>query len=1243
MDFDAVLNSADEQSDDSVIVATGEPDSSTQADNNQVSAAPTAVDDAFTLDENETIILNVLGNDSDPDGDSLSIAGITSPMSGSITLNANNTLIYTPATDFNGIVTFAYTATDGSTTDEATVTLTIGDGSTSPGIEDTTFEVAENSVTGASVGTIVVTDPDPDATLTFTLDPADNGGGAFAIAAATGEITVDDSAELNHEAQDAIAFTVQVTDDSNEPLDLTAAITVDVLDVNEAPAIDDQTFVLPEDATTSLIGTVEAIDPDEGQTLTYAITEGDTNLFGIDNAGQLTVLAPEQLTEASYTLTVEVTDNGTDPLSSTAQITIQSADAPTTNTPPVAASDVFTTEVGVALELDVLSNDTDADNDSLTITSTTFPSNGGVALDPSTNTLTYTPDANFTGTDTLTYTISDGNGGQDTATITIGVGDVDIPLIVDDVTFDVEENSASGTAVGTVVVVNPDPGAALTFALDPNDNGGGAFAIAAATGEITVDDAAELDHETQDTLTFTVIVTDDSGEPLSATAAVTANVLDVNEAPVIDDQSLVLPEDPDTTPLVGTVEASDPDEGQTLSYELVDGDTDLFAIDDAGQLTIVNPDLLTETSYDLSVEVTDDDAEPLSSIGQITILAEPDNTDPVAVDDAFTTSEDIAIQLPVLLNDTDDDDDGLIITSVSDPDNGTVSINDNNDLITYTPDANFSGINTFTYEISDGNGGTDTGTVTVTVEDVNDPPIVDDVTLTVPEDEMDGAVVGTVAVSNPEPGDTFTFAIDPEDNGGGAFAIAADTGEITVADADLLDHETQSNVSFTVEVTEAGVEPISTTAEVTVGILDVNEAPVIGDQFFLIPVDPVTVPLIGIVEADDPDNNQSIDYEITEGDTSLFGIDDAGALTVLAPSQLTESSYQLTVTVTDDADEPLSSTAQITIQQATAEDEDQLPDGVEIDFTGIEFATVGTPGEDSLIGTDIDDSIQGAAGDDFLAGAEGNDIINGGPGEDVITGNLGDDTIRGGLGNDNVGGGIGNDRISGGDGDDLLNGRDGNDLLLGGVGDDTLLGEVGNDTIYGEAGDDIFIGSAGRDTLVGGAGNDQIFAGRDDDVLSGGSGDDLLEGRDDDDTLLGGTGNDTLVGGNGMDTLIGAESVQRGRGERDILTGGVDIEPATDTFVLGDIGGVFYTDGDGSDEGLADHALITDFAIGSDLIQLSGTAEDYVLQERTVSGISGTGIFLEATASETTELVGLVQDVEVGSLDLNDTSQFRFV
>jgi hypothetical protein len=101
----------------------------------------------------------------------------------------------------------------------------------------------------------------------------------------------------------------------------------------------------------------------------------------------------------------------------------------------------------------------------------------------------------------------------------------------------------------------------------------------------------------------------------------------------------------------------------------------------------------------------------------------PTNDPPVAVDDATSTAFETPINVAVLGNDSDPDGDALTVTNASDPTNGTTSINPDG-TVHYTPDAGFSGSDTFTYEISDGHGGTDTATVTVTVEpdNANPPP-----------------------------------------------------------------------------------------------------------------------------------------------------------------------------------------------------------------------------------------------------------------------------------------------------------------------------------------------------------------------------------------------------------------------------------------------------------------------------------------------------------------------------------------
>ena len=119
-----------------------------------------------------------------------------------------------------------------------------------------------------------------------------------------------------------------------------------------------------------------------------------------------------------------------------------------------------------------------------------------------------------------------------TATITVNLTDVNEAPVVDPATFTVAENSADGTAVGTVTFTDADAGQTHTFAITAG-NTGGAFAIDPATGAITVADSAALDFETTPTFALTVEVTDDGTPPLSGTATITVNLTDVNEAPSI--------------------------------------------------------------------------------------------------------------------------------------------------------------------------------------------------------------------------------------------------------------------------------------------------------------------------------------------------------------------------------------------------------------------------------------------------------------------------------------------------------------------------------------------------------------------------------------------------------------------------------------------------------------------------------------------------------------------------------------
>ncbi|MEQ8542161.1 MAG: CARDB domain-containing protein, partial [Coleofasciculus sp. D1-CHI-01] len=207
------------------------------------------------------------------------------------------------------------------------------------------------------------------------------------------------------------------------------------------------------------------------------------------------------------------------------------------------------------------------------------------------------------------------------------------------------------------------------------------------------------------------------------------------------------------------------------------------------------------------------------------------------------------------------------------------------------------------------------------------------------------------------------------------------------------------------------------------------------------------------------------------------------------------------------------------------------------------------------------------------------------------------------------------------------------------ISDTELIGTDDDDTLFGTPGDDILSGLRDDDDLVGGGGDDTLFGDRGDDNLFGEAGNDMLFGDRGDDYLFGGTGNDMLFGDRGDDLLIGVELnlANPGLGEVDSLIGGF----GADVFQLGDVFSAYYDDADGTTDGSTDYALITDFDINQDIIELHGSAADYQLATVSPSLPSGIGVFLQSsTPSGQDELIGIVQGES--SLSLND-SYFSFV
>jgi hypothetical protein len=297
------------------------------------------------------------------------------------------------------------------------------------------------------------------------------------------------------------------------------------------------------------------------------------------------------------------------------------ASAPLPNAAPLAKGDAAATAAATAVTIPVLANDSDAEGSALHVTGVTQGGHGSVAINPD-GTLTYVPDAGFSGTDTFTYTISDGNGGGGSAAVSVTVAPLVPPVNV----APVAQNDQAATGEDAAVIIN-------VLGNDTDADGDPLFVSAVTQGQ-----NGQVTINTDGTLTYT---------------------------PQAD--------------FFGT---------DTFRYTISDG-------------------------------------RGGTSTATVSVVVKPVNDAPVAADDAANTDQGQPVTFAVLANDGDPDGDPLIVTSVTSGANGKVAINADGTL-TYYPATGFAGTDSFTYTVSDGQGGSAQATVSVVVNRVNAPPVATD-------------------------------------------------------------------------------------------------------------------------------------------------------------------------------------------------------------------------------------------------------------------------------------------------------------------------------------------------------------------------------------------------------------------------------------------------------------------------------------------------------------------------------------
>ena len=910
---------------------------------NDVNDAPVVNDQSFAVDENSangTVVGTVSASDQDGDTLSYSItagdpggAFSIDTATGQITVADGTQLDFESQASYNLTIQVQDNGT-GTLTDTATVTINLNDVNDAPVVNDQSFSVDENSANGTLVGTVSASDEDGD-TLSYSITAGDPGG-AFSIDAATGQITVADGTQLDFESQASYSLTVQVQDSGTGNLTDTATVTIDLNDVNEAPVINDQTLSMEVGST--IVGTPFAEDPD-GNTLTYSIVANDSHSpadFAIDSAtGEITVNSDSYLlVNTTHTLTVQVQDNGTGNLTDSAVITVNvrpgsnapTIDAVTSLLDPVPEDSANGTQVA---DVDA----SDIDGDTVTYNITAGNTGNAFAIDPATGVISVNDSAalDFETQSNYSLTVEASDGAlTDTTTVNINIGDVNDAPVVNDQTFAVDENSANGTSVGTVVADDQD-GDTLSYSILP----GTPFAIDSATGQITVADGSQLDFESQSSYSLTVTVDDGNGG--TDTATVTINLNDLNDAPVVNDQSFAVDENAANGTSVGTVIASDQD-GDTLSYSILPGSP--FAIDSAtGEITVADGsqlDFEAQASYSLTVQVQDNGTGTLTDTATVTINLNDVNDAPVVNDQSFAVDENSANGTVVgTISASDQDGDTLSYSIIAGDPNGAFAIDSATGEITVADGAQLDfesqASYSLTVQVQDNGTGTltDTATVTIDLNDVNDAPVVNDQSFAVEENSPNGTVVGTVTASDQD-GDTLSYSI-LTGNDASEFAIDPGTGVITIADSSGLDYETHSTLELVIQVTDNGTGNAVGQGIVTINLNDVNEAPVATDQTFTVNGQPVAGANVGAVVATDPESS-TLNYAIVGGnDSGAFAIDPAtGQITIADATALetgSPTSYTLQVQISDSG--ALTTTANVTIAVDFAPDPElglQLPE-----------------------------------------------------------------------------------------------------------------------------------------------------------------------------------------------------------------------------------------------------------------------------------------------------------------------------
>ena len=475
-------------------------------------------------------------------------------------------------------------------------------------------------------------------------------------------------------------------------------------------------------------------DPENDLLTVVAVTDASGGTAVINSNGTVTY-TPRADFAGRDVFTYTIQDTAGNRSTSTVRVDV-------INTNPVAVDDTATVPAGVTTSVPVLSNDTDANGDALTVRGVSSSSTQGGTVALVGGVVRYTSATGFRGTDTFTYVVEDTRGGFDTGLVTVTVANT-VPVANPD-----NYATTSGTGIAVSVLGN-----------DTDANGDTLTAIritAPANGTVSLASNGTGNYVPnpgfRGTDSFTYRVSDGFGGTATATVTIVVNgppdavndTATTAEATAVDVSVLTNDTDPDSDPLTVSITGT-PTKG-TATVQ-------------SGGVIRYTPNPGFAGTDTVTYQVSDGRGLTDTATVTITVL----NALPVAVSDSASTPTNTPTgQIDVVANDTDVNvtagvpGQALVVSGVPTANNGAMVVRNPNGTLTVTPATGFSGVVTVTYTLSDGAGGTASGTLSVSV--ANASPIATPDMATTPANT---ATLVDVLANDTDPNASDTLTIVP--------------------------------------------------------------------------------------------------------------------------------------------------------------------------------------------------------------------------------------------------------------------------------------------------------------------------------------------------------------------------------------------------------------------------------------------------------------------------------------------------